>query len=364
MLSTADSAPLSNGSASSDAAELAHRPWSDRAAPSPRVRPALWLTGSTVVLLVSVGLLTGHRAHPAVGLLALGALLLGAWLLRDRLSDRTELARWIATLGAALVIAAMANHGLAADGVLVWLALFPPVPFFLFGLRRGLLVSAIFTLLLVGMLSASILLGRGGGHSWFAVVSAAAALTLSTALAGFCEHARNDSARRLLIAANTDLLTGVPNRRGFLAVLNGRRALAERARQAMSLLVFDIDHLKQVNDNYGHVAGDAVIRHVASVVQREVRQQDLLGRLGGDEFALLLSDTRLDGALTLAAKLRAALHAEPLRFAGRLIPVTLSIGAAQTGPGPIDFDALFAAADHQLYAAKGNGRDHHIGVVA
>jgi diguanylate cyclase (GGDEF)-like protein len=316
------------------------------------------------MLLVSVGLLTGHQAHPAIGLLALGALLLVAWLLRDRLCERSELARWIGTLSIALVIAIMATSGFAADGVLVWLALFPPVPFFLFGLRRGLLVSVIFTLLVVGMLAASILLGRGGGHSWFAVVSAAGALTLSTALAGFCEQARNDSARRLLIAANTDLLTGVPNRRGFLGVLDDRRALAERARQVMSLLVFDIDYLKQVNDSYGHVAGDAVIRHVASVVRREVRQQDLLGRLGGDEFALLLSDTPLDGALTLAAKLRAALRAEPLRFADQLIPVTLSIGAAQSGQGPIDFNALFAAADRQLYAAKSNGRDHYAGVVA
>ena len=132
----------------------------------------------------------------------------------------------------------------------------------------------------------------------------------------------------------------------------------------MSLILFDIDYLKRINDDHGHAAGDAAIRHVAMLVRRAVRQQDLLGRLGGDEFALLLPDTWLAGALALAAKPRAMLCAEPLHVAGRRIPITLSIGAAQAEPGPIDFDALFATADRQLFAAKRNGRDQHIGAFA
>jgi diguanylate cyclase (GGDEF)-like protein len=132
----------------------------------------------------------------------------------------------------------------------------------------------------------------------------------------------------------------------------------------ISLLVFDVDHLKQINDGHGHAAGDAAIRHVAALVRAQVREQDLLGRLGGDEFALLLPNTHLDGALTLAAKLRESLRLRPLRHAGTTIRITLSIGAAQAPPGPIDFDVLFATADRQLYAAKRNGRDLHIGALA
>jgi diguanylate cyclase (GGDEF)-like protein len=347
----------------SDPAMVAHQSWFDGERRLRLARRAVWLGAAIFAVFIPIDLfLTGYLIHAAVEALALAALLVVGWLLRRR--DRLESAQWIGTLSVALVIVVVVATGIAADGVVVWLALFPPIPFFLFGIRRGLIVSALFTIVVLGLLTGGVVSGAGGGHSAVAVLSAAGALVASTSFAYLYEHTRGEAARMLVVAANTDLLTGVPNRRGFLAGFDCRRALAVRAGQVISLLVFDVDHLKQINDGHGHAAGDAAIRHVAALVRAQVREQDLLGRLGGDEFALLLPNTHLDGALTLAAKLRESLRLRPLRHAGTTIRITLSIGAAQAPPGPIDFDVLFATADRQLYAAKRNGRDLHIGALA
>lgn len=335
-----------------------HSCWGDHARGLQLARRAVGLAALAVAQLIPFELLvSGDPMHAALEAVVLVTLLLVFSLLRPAAGSRLELTKWIGTLSVGGVILVMAIDGPAADGVLVWLALFPPVPFFVFGSRRGLTVAAVFTLVVVGLLAAPILAGAASGHSWLAVVNAGAVLTLSTALAHLFERARADSTGRLYVAANTDLLTGAPNRRGFLAGFNCLRPLLERRGQPMSLLVFDVDRLKHINDRYGHAAGDAALRHVARVVQARVREQDLLGRLGGDEFALMLPDTHLDGALDVAAKLQAALRARPLYFNGSCLHVTLSIGAAESPPGSIDFDALFAAADRRLYRAKEHGRD-------
>jgi diguanylate cyclase (GGDEF)-like protein len=130
------------------------------------------------------------------------------------------------------------------------------------------------------------------------------------------------------------------------------------------VLVLDLDYLKQINDSKGHAAGDAAIRHVADLVSRQIREQDHLGRIGGDEFALVLPDTDLDGALTLAAKLQESLREHPLRLADAALVLTLSIGAAEAEAIDLDhigFDGLLAAADDQLYRVKQRGRNGWLG---
>jgi len=347
----------------SDPAAFLPQVWADGPRGLRLTHRSLSLMALIVAVLIPYDLLiTGHTAHAVIEGLALATLLGVNWVMRVSVHKRIELAKWTGTLSVAAVIIVMAINGRSTDGVLIWAALFPPLPFFIFGIRRGLLTSALFSLLVVGLLATSILAGEAPGYSWLAVVNAGGALALSTTVAFLCERIRSDNARCLAIAANTDPLTGVTNRRGFLAGFECRRALVERAQKAMSLLVFDVDHLKHINDEHGHSAGDAAIRHVATLVRGQVRSQDLLGRLGGDEFALLLPGTGLDGAMQVAAKLRKALRAQPLHFAGRFIPVTLSIGAAESSPPSADFDTLFAAADRQLYVAKQSGRDHHLGV--
>ncbi|MCF1182581.1 diguanylate cyclase [Marichromatium gracile] len=258
---------------------------------------------------------------------------------------------------AGVLLAVLSITGEAGDGVLIWAALLPPLAFFVLGLWLGLAVSLGFSAVLVSMLWLRIALDPGFGLNWLAMVNGGGALLASTVISMLYEHSRAHTARRLAHAANTDPLTGVANRRGFLAGFECRMTLAQRSRTPVSLLLFDLDRLKQLNDELGHAAGDAAIRHVVRVIQGLVRRQDLLARLGGDEFALLLPDTDLDGAATLAHKLRETLARAPLEMAGRTRALTLSIGLAQAEPGETDYDRLASVADRCLYRAKEGGRN-------
>ena len=124
-----------------------------------------------------------------------------------------------------------------------------------------------------------------------------------------------------------------------------------------SLIMADLDHFKSVNDQYGHDAGDAVLRHVALVLGEAVRTVDLCARYGGEEIAVLLPQTSQAGAFELAERLRATLESRPTTHNGRELKVTASFGVA-TYPVPVPYgDWLLLAADKALYEAKAAGRN-------
>lgn len=162
-----------------------------------------------------------------------------------------------------------------------------------------------------------------------------------------------------------DSLTGLLNRRGFdqalVACLDELANLDDPAAQPC-LLMCDIDHFKQINDSYGHLFGDRVIRAVAQVIQNNVKGRDTAARYGGEEFIILLPDTPLTGALTLAEKLRYTIkHGRIKRHHGDAdeeLPakVTISIGVARHLPGE-SIAAFMERADKALYQAKRTGRD-------
>jgi len=157
--------------------------------------------------------------------------------------------------------------------------------------------------------------------------------------------------------ARTDPLTGLANRRHFDEQL--RRVVAETDRfgGSCSLILIDLDHFKAINDEHGHEAGDAVLRHVAQVLGDGVRTVDLCARYGGEEIAVLLPQTATQGAAELAERLRQTLESRSSLHGGQRIPVTASIGVA-TYPSPVPYgDWLVLAADKALYEAKGAGRN-------
>jgi diguanylate cyclase (GGDEF)-like protein/PAS domain S-box-containing protein len=156
--------------------------------------------------------------------------------------------------------------------------------------------------------------------------------------------------------AGTDPLTGLANRRAFFVA--GERLLAERKpEQPITLLMFDLDHFKQVNDRYGHAAGDQVLRSVAAILRETLREKDLAGRLGGEEFAVILPGTNVVGAQQLAERLRQAM-AERVRIPGSGgETVTISIGVAAVPPDETTLDATLSRADAALYEAKEKGRN-------
>src|SRR6267143_1933122 len=157
--------------------------------------------------------------------------------------------------------------------------------------------------------------------------------------------------------ATTDGLTGLLNRRTFNAQLQGRLREAQRYSRPLSLLLLDVDHFKKVNDTFGHPAGDAVLKGIAAVAQRQARETDIVARYGGEEMALILPETDAAGAHAIAERIRKAVGATSHPTEQGAIQVTVSIGLA-TSPCPGDSaEAVLEAADKALYRAKQGGRN-------
>ncbi|MFC7241311.1 diguanylate cyclase [Catellatospora aurea] len=161
----------------------------------------------------------------------------------------------------------------------------------------------------------------------------------------------------LVDLATTDPLTGLPNRRALRAGMARELEHARRRGGPFSLILLDLDHFKAVNDEYGHIAGDLVLRQVGKILQSQVRATDLAGRHGGEEFAVLLPDTGRDAALCTAERVRAALSHTPIEFQGHAVQVTASLGVVTYPEHGLTSEELVRRADVALYAAKRAGRD-------
>lgn len=164
--------------------------------------------------------------------------------------------------------------------------------------------------------------------------------------------------RELERLTRLDGLTGLFNRNTFVELARQELDRAQRQGSDTALLLMDLDHFKRVNDTWGHPAGDAVLRNVASVASRTVRSTDLVGRLGGEEFIVLLPATSVEAARKLAEKLRQRLEASPTTWESSTLVVTASIGVS--GCSALEkrnFDSLYTEADKALYLAKTRGRN-------
>ena len=171
-------------------------------------------------------------------------------------------------------------------------------------------------------------------------------------------HKERATALQRELAAR-DPLTGIANRRALMEAMRHQVALAARRQTPLSLLMIDLDFFKQVNDRHGHMTGDAVLCAVAERIGQRLRAQDVFGRYGGEEFVILLPHTDAEGALRVAEDVRWHIERTPIVFDGAEIPITLSIGVHSRIPadGHDAGEAMLAAADRALYAAKASGRN-------
>jgi two-component system cell cycle response regulator len=162
--------------------------------------------------------------------------------------------------------------------------------------------------------------------------------------------------RRVYEAA---ILDGIFNRKHLEERIVVELSFALRHNEPLSVIIIDVDHFKKVNDTYGHLAGDAVLKHVATLLSKTVRPEDILARYGGEEFVIVARGTQLEAAVALAERLRMAVSAEPIQFDAHSIQVTSSAGVASLaccGPSR-DRATLLGNADRRLYAAKQGGRN-------
>lgn len=157
--------------------------------------------------------------------------------------------------------------------------------------------------------------------------------------------------------ASRDALTGLINRRYFLAEANQQLQAAHRNSHVLALLIIDLDHFKQINDQYGHLAGDEVLGAVVDALKQHLRTGDCLGRLGGEEFSLLMPETTQAEATETAERLRQAAAALQLNLQGHPVRQTVSIGIALLQKEDVSLSSLMHRADLAMYAAKEQGRN-------
>jgi diguanylate cyclase (GGDEF)-like protein len=168
------------------------------------------------------------------------------------------------------------------------------------------------------------------------------------------EHAYHEAIYQMVMR---DGLTEVYNQRKFQEEATREFARAQRHDRPLALVLLDIDHFKQVNDTYGHLCGDAVLKQLAGRVSARLRPEQVFARLGGEEFGILCPETGVEGGVALAEKLRRMFEDEPFQAGATPFGVTCSFGVAGLAPGMSAFDDLVAAADAALYRAKREGRN-------
>ncbi len=163
---------------------------------------------------------------------------------------------------------------------------------------------------------------------------------------------------RFQFLANTDPLTQTLNRRALVDKLRTELQRGARYGHDLSLLMIDLDHFKQVNDTYGHLVGDTVLRQLGEILMDEARAVDIVARYGGEEFVIVLPDTQVEGALIFAERLRSRVETHNFGDSQDPLHVTISVGLAGMAAGEsIDVEAVFAGADDALYKAKDGGRN-------
>jgi diguanylate cyclase (GGDEF)-like protein len=170
-------------------------------------------------------------------------------------------------------------------------------------------------------------------------------------------HVVLERARTLEKEASRDALTGIHNRRAYETRIQEELQRFHRYNQGFSLVLFDVDHFKRVNDQYGHRAGDKCLKEIVNRIKPHLRKSDFMARYGGEEFMIILPGTSKEDAYRTAEKIRLLIERTRYVYQERDIPVTISLGVTSTCPTDRGVEGLFARVDGALYQAKNSGRN-------
>ncbi len=167
---------------------------------------------------------------------------------------------------------------------------------------------------------------------------------------------------KLLKQSRIDYLTNLYNRFYFLELFEHHLAIWKRSKQPVSLLIIDVDNFKLVNDRYGHIAGDKVLQDISSQLSSSTREYDVCARIGGEEFAVLLPDTKLKEAVSIADKLRNKISHHSTAVDNYPIKLSVTIGVSSLADERPDWTSMYSAADAAMYQGKSSGRNTVVSV--
>ncbi len=323
-----------------------------------------WLSVMAIVFLVGIGAKSWYAEHTA-----------HAWVLwffaGVVVSNMACFARTgnrkIQKAGLLLMVWLLFTYLIASGGESntgpLWFYVFPPLLFYLTNLKTGTAVLLFCYLVAVVVFQFPNLPLVTAEYSLDFKIRFFAALTFESVLCFVLEASRLKARSELVTlaqnheqAAKTDELTGLSNRRDMHNRLTAEFSRYQRAGHHFSIALIDLDLFKGINDRHGHDAGDEVLKAFAGLMKTVIRQTDVAARWGGEEFLILLPDTSLLQALTLAERLRAEVAQTPFRFRGTELPVTISAGVCSIAKAG-SIDELLKQADVHLYSAKADGRN-------
>ena len=266
------------------------------------------------------------------------------------------------TVAALLLTYLIASGGESSTGPL-WFYVLPPLLFFLTSLKGGTAILLFCYLLAILVFQFPDLPGVTAQYSADFKIRFFATLTFESVFCFVLEAGRLKARNKLVTfakahehAARTDELTGLANRREMQHRLGEEFSRYQRSGHHFSVVLIDLDLFKQVNDNFGHDAGDRVLQRFASLTRGVIRQTDIAARWGGEEFLLLLPDTMLLQALALAERLRSEVANAEFSHQGSVMPVSISAGVCSISKAG-SVNELLKLTDIQLYNAKENGRN-------
>lgn len=245
----------------------------------------------------------------------------------------------------------------------LWFYVFPPLGFYIFGIKRGIALSVSAMLAVLVIFSFPQLPFVTTQYDADFKIRFLASLSFVTIFAYILDDARRTAKNELIdmatlyeYAARTDELTSLSNRRDMKECLDKEFYRHQRSNSYFSIIIMDIDHFKRVNDTYGHDAGDAVLKEFSTLLKGLSRKIDVVSRWGGEEFLMLLPDTSMLQALTLAERLRLAVEEHNFSYKFQAIPLTMSAGVCAVSQQE-NVNRILKQADINLYEAKTKGRN-------
>jgi len=317
-----------------------------------------------------------------ISTLALSLLLTKSWIVKGK--HVGAMFRFNAVLYSTVVLYLLVLGG-AGGSKILWMYTFPLIAFFLVGKKEGLAWNvAVFGVAIVLLYAPPTFVRVYPYHPEFVFRFVLSYLIIAsiTFWFEFLRHSfrienelntrrlvdkqqrleeeiarRTELEKELLTLAHTDTLSGALNRRRFWELVNYELNRRNESRRQMALLILDIDYFKRINDTYGHMTGDSVIKALSTFCQENLRTSDLFARIGGEEFAVLLTDLTPEQAQSNADRLRSGLARMQLPYADTFVTFTVSIGMTPVGPDDTCIEPLLKRADEALYEAKAGGRN-------